>query len=324
MLVHAKYVFLSLAFTGVLVFAKYEEPLEDLVARGVRLYEQREYDGALYELNKAMGRLKHTPGHSLYEEVSKNLRLTKAKLSLERFAKRRLSPSLSNEGLSPLAAETEDFAVTQSFGKVIARKVWEDLEVAPSRHLGIGRTVTVLPGAGVELVEAQGRNFGLRCVQAGSFSLSSLHGIDLHSGAYLIHSMRSAKEMKLKAVFSDLVVFSQYPHAFMTSVETNGGLKIIGLLGKIRLSAGSEELELAPGELVFCINNSFSRKMDVELSTLVATSKLLNDFSVEPVFMKKLKQQALIQALRTEKKFRTSVGDVKGNRNFELKLLPEK
>ena len=42
-----------------------------------------------------------------------------------------------------------------------------------------------------------------------------------------------------------------------------------------------------------------------------------------PFFHSKLKQQATLQALRTKKKFRTVVGDVKGRENFELKILQD-
>ena len=63
--------------------------------------------------------------------------------------------------------------------------------------------------------------------------------------------------------------------------------------------------------------------MNVELSTLIVTSNLLTDFEDPPAFLKKLRQQAMMQALRTKKRFRTVVGDVKGADNFELKVLKE-
>ena len=63
--------------------------------------------------------------------------------------------------------------------------------------------------------------------------------------------------------------------------------------------------------------------MNVELSTLLVTSNLLTGFNQPPVFLKKLRQQAMLQALRTRKRFRTVVGDVKGTDNFELRVLKE-
>lgn len=63
--------------------------------------------------------------------------------------------------------------------------------------------------------------------------------------------------------------------------------------------------------------------MNVELSTLIVTSNLLTDFPTPPIYHAKLRQQAMLQAMRTKKKFRTVVGDVKGRENFELKILEE-
>ena len=78
-----------------------------------------------------------------------------------------------------------------------------------------------------------------------------------------------------------------------------------------------------PGELTFALPEGFSRKMNVELSTLMVTANLITAFGEPPSYMKKLRQQAMLQAMRTNKRFRTVVGDVKGNENFELKVLRE-
>jgi len=64
--------------------------------------------------------------------------------------------------------------------------------------------------------------------------------------------------------------------------------------------------------------------MSVELSTLMVTSKLLTGFEKPLPFMKRINQQAMMQALRTKQRFRTVVGDVKGTRDFEIKVIEEK
>ena len=69
------------------------------------------------------------------------------------------------------------------------------------------------------------------------------------------------------------------------------------------------------------MTDGFSRKMSIELSTLMVTSKLMTAFDEPPNYYKKLKQQALIQALRTKKRFRTVVGDAKNNSDFQIKIL---
>jgi len=73
--------------------------------------------------------------------------------------------------------------------------------------------------------------------------------------------------------------------------------------------------------LVFALPEGFSRKMSVELSTLMVTSKLMTGFDDPPVYLKKLRQQAMIQALRTRKRYKAVVGDAKNSEDFEIKVL---
>ena len=108
----------------------------------------------------------------------------------------------------------------------------------------------------------------------------------------------------------------------MVGITTNGGLKVIGLMGDCILEqpdAGSSTLK--PGELVFILPEGFSRKMSVELSTLMVTSKLMTAFDDPPVYHKKVRQQAMIQALRTKKRYKAVVGDAKNSDDFEIRVL---
>ena len=63
--------------------------------------------------------------------------------------------------------------------------------------------------------------------------------------------------------------------------------------------------------------------MSIELSTLMVTSKLITAFGKPLPFVNKLKQQAMMQALRTRKRYRTVVGDVKSNSDFEIRVLDQ-
>ncbi|HCY57354.1 MAG TPA: hypothetical protein DHU78_00675, partial [Opitutae bacterium] len=51
------------------------------------------------------------------------------------------------------------------------------------------------------------------------------------------------------------------PFAFMAGITTNGGVKIIGLLGEVSLGSDGGKLLLLPGELSFALSDGFSRKM---------------------------------------------------------------
>jgi hypothetical protein len=298
--------------------------VDEFYELGIKLQNDKEYDGALWELNKAMGMVKQNYNHPLREKIEEAIRVTKGKMVVARYAARKRNPQNLEDGLLPIENEPAEFIINQVFGKALARKVWDDRDrLAAEEFVGIGRTITVLPDGGIELEENQNNLFSLRCVKAASFTLTSENNISLHSGSYCIHTLRASSSLNISSTFVDLEVKSEQPFAFMVGVTTNGGMKLIGLLGRISLTMNGIEEEVIPGQLVFCLPEEFSRKMDVELSTLILTSKLLNSFKQAVVFQKKLEQQALIQGLRTKNRYRTTVGDVRGNKNFELNVFPE-
>jgi hypothetical protein len=302
------------------------ETVEEIFNRGVDLQEKREYDGSLWELNKAMGMVKNNYNHPLRIKIEEAIRITKGKMLVSKYASRKRSSPLIDGGdeLETIENEPSDFVVQQVFGKSLARKVWENRdELKEEDPVGLGRTVTVLPDGGVEISANYTQGFSLRSVQAASFSLVSESEISLHSGSYCFYSTHSNSKIKISSTLADVELFSEQPFAMMVGVTTNGGMKVIGLLGRIQLTLDGESKEILPGNLVFCLPNDFSRKMDVELNTLLMTSKLLNSFKKPVLFHKKLNQQALLQALRTKNRYRSTVGDVKGNKNFEVTIFPE-
>jgi hypothetical protein len=308
-------------FTG---FA--EETVEEVYQIGINLEQEREYDGALWELNKAMGMVKQNYNHPLREKIEEAIRVIKGKMVVSKYASRKRSSRLADGGdeLETIENEPFDFVIQQVFGKSLSRKVWENRdELEAEDPVGLGRTVTVLPDGGVEISANYTPGFSLRSVQAASFSLVSESEISLHSGSYCLYSTHSDLKIKISSTLADVELFSEQPFAIMVGVTTNGGMKVIGLLGRIQLTMDGETKEILPGNLVFCLPNDFSRKMDVELNTLLMTSKLLNSFKKPVLFHKKLNQQALLQALRTKNRYRSTVGDVRGNKNFEVNVFPE-
>ena len=100
------------------------ESVEEVYANGMKLFEDEEYDGALFELNKAMGMLKHKYSHPLRAEVEKQIRLTKGKIVVSRYSRKNKTEELKpDNGLKPIKDEGRDFLIQQVFGKVIARKI---------------------------------------------------------------------------------------------------------------------------------------------------------------------------------------------------------
>ena len=113
----------------------------------------------------------------------------------------------------------------------------------------------------------------------------------------------------------------------MTAVTEIGGLKCIGLLGNLHLSlSDSKSTELRPGELVFIFTEGrgFSRKVNLELATVMQTSSLIRDFEEPLPFLEDIAQIARKQNRRIRSRFRALVGDAKSDKDFELMILRDK
>jgi hypothetical protein len=250
--------------------------------------------------------------------------LTKGKLLVQRYNKNHNKENeMKGNALHPISEESDDIEVNQFFGSVLAREVWQNKKINKiGDNLGFGRRVTVLPSAGVELSYVDGYKYKIRAVEAASFALSNENVFDFHSGSFSLASLENNSLCLVKSPLAEFHLKSDDPFAVLFAVTTNGGLKIIGLLGEIELVQKTKpSISLRPGQLIFSMPDGFSRKMSVELSTLMVTSKLMTAFEDPPNFYRKLKQQALIQALRTKKRFRTLVGDAKTNSDFQIKVL---
>ena len=302
--------------------------VEKLLDAGRKEADRGEFAKALGHFNKAMGYLKQaSPSHPLNEVVRREIKITKGRSLVARFQNRSgLKIHRKDEPL-PLDQEPEEVLVNQCFGTILARQVWTPREITGSgEFLGLGRRLTILPKGGVELFVGKERNFSVRSVDAASLALPEAGVFDLHSGAFAISSSNDGSSCTIKSPLSSLKLSCPKTFAVMVGITTNGGLKVMGLMGDCILEqpdAGSSTLK--PGELVFILPEGFSRKMSVELSTLMVTSKLMTGFDDPPVYHKKVRQQAMIQALRTKKRYKAVVGDAKNSDDFEIRVLkPER
>lgn len=303
-----------------------EQEVKSLLDQGKLEAENGEFANAMNSLNQAMGYLRQvSSSHPLLEEVQKQMRITKGRSLVARYKNRSGLNSIEKNVLLSLREETEDVYVDQCFGTVLAREIWHPRDINRKGELfGLGRRITVLPSAGVEVSMKNGFKYSLRAVEAASFALLDDNIIDFHSGSFSLSSLEKNTRAIIKSPLTEFVLESEDPFAIMLAVTTNGGLKVISLLGEIELKQKQKpSTSLRTGQLIFSLPDGFSRKMNVELSTLMVTSKLITAFDEPPTFFKKLKQQALIQALRTKKRFRTIVGDAKTNSDFQIQVLEE-
>ncbi len=298
--------------------------IEKLIQLGRSEADKGDFSKALGYYNKAMGYLKQaSPKHPLNEIVRKEIRIAKGRSLVARYQNRSGLKIIQKDELLPLSQEPEDILVTQRFGTVLAREVWQPKEIQSiGEFVGIGRRLTILPQAGVELYFGDTSKFSLRSVDAASFAMPEKKVFDLHSGSFVVSSNGNSNSATIKSPLTTVQVTCDTPFALMIGITTNGGIKFIALVGDCKLE--QEKLApsvLSPGELVFALPEGFSRKMSVELSTLMVTSKLMTGFDDPPVYLKKLRQQAMIQALRTRKRYKAVVGDAKNSEDFEIKVL---
>ncbi|MBT6850641.1 MAG: hypothetical protein HOA16_05525 [Opitutae bacterium] len=294
--------------------------------KGQTLADQGEFVPAVSAFNRAIGLLEQDqkPDPLLRERIEQALRITKGRSIVARY-KGSLSDSSAGKAQATIPSEPKVINIRQIFGSVLLRGAFEPRSLTKSGEgFGFGRRVTVSSKSGVDLDFPGKTGFNLRAVDAGSFTLPTPGVLDAHSGAYLLRANEDDGKMRVEAPFAEVDISGDDPFAVMIGITTNGGLKMIGLLGEVELRRSGEDLQkLRPGQLIFVLPKGYSRKMFVELSTLIATADLLTAFEEPPAYYKRLKTEALVQALRTKRRFRTVVGDVKGRDSFEMKVLRE-
>ena len=177
---------------------------ERFLNEGVSLTDRGEFAESVKILNRALGILREFPSsHPLRVRIEKQLRITKGKSVVSRYENR--SSRNKNSELLPLKNESNDYLVTQIFGKVSSRKVClprENLEL--NNPVALGRRITVFPNAGVELISNPNKQTVIRSLNASSIDLISSEEISLHSGFSLL-------SVKTKAIMPVSIVYTCFP-----------------------------------------------------------------------------------------------------------------
>ena len=306
------------------------EKILSMLSEGETLADQGKFASSVSILKRALTLLDQSekPSELLRNKLEQALRITKGRAIVARYNIKPIPPveiPSPSSSLRPQSEEPKELQVKQVFGSVLLRGVFQPRSLTNSGEtFAFGRRVTVSSKSGVDLDLPGKADFNLRAVDAGSFTLPTPGVLDAHSGAYLLRANEDDGEIRIEAPFAEVEVLGDDPFAVMVGITTNGGLKMIGLLGEVELRRPGQKLEkLRPGQLVFVLPKGYSRKMYVELSTLIATADLLTAFKEPVPYYKRLNTEALVQALRTKRRFRTVVGDVKGRDSFEMKVLRE-
>lgn len=148
-------------------------------------------------------------------------------------------------------------------------------------------------------------------IEKGALLADNREGNDMHFSGFSVNLEISGKGL------------------FILQATVNGGLKIISLAGRFTLNQpviGIKKVKLYPGQLVFAHpeKKEFSKILNFNLKTLIASSGLINEFDNEPSFDRELSKAVIEQQVLITKEFRAKVGDAYEASTFDIEKIPEK
>lgn len=188
--------------------------------------------------------------------------------------------------------------------------------VKRASFLTLDSRITVRPRSGLETMSA-GYQFRFGADTRFTLSKGAIH---LHEGSVMIQSRKIGNKVILKSSESLLRVSGI--GTCMIEVETNGGFKIVSILGRIILGTGEDgqQDELLAGELVFLNpgNSALYDKINVNLAKVVETSFLLSGFENSSSFNRSLNSVVQAQQESIGTTYNAEVGDAKEVDTFEI------
>ena len=149
-----------------------------------------------------------------------------------------------------------------------------------------GEIISVRPRSGVETIAS---GYKLRYGAESRFSLNE-NSINLEEGAIMVESRRIEGSLRINGPESSLLIGGA--GCLMGEVETNGGIKVIGIFGRMRISCTQSNFSqnLMPGELYFLMpgGRGFGEKVNINLEKLIESSYLLSGFRNSEFFKNSL------------------------------------
>lgn len=216
---------------------------------------------------------------------------------------------LSGQGRHLLISQIGDGAIVSKEQGII-----EPLRRAS--FLPLDFRISVPARSGLETLSA---GYQFRFGADTKFSLVD-EALHLHEGSIMIQSRKMGNRVVIQSPESLLRISGV--GTCMLEVETNGGVKVIGVLGRMIMRAGKEskETDLLAGELIFVKpgESGFGDKINVNLSKVLETSFLLSAFKNSTSFQNSLVSIARVQKDSTSKIYAAEVGDAKESDTFEI------
>ena len=188
--------------------------------------------------------------------------------------------------------------------------------VVRASYLPQGERVSVRPRSGLETLAAG------RTLRFGSETIFMIEdkGIVLYEGSLLYRTRKMGALLNLKVPEAEVSLDGM--GAAMLEVEPNGGLKIVGMLGRVRITdvQSNRATQLLPGELLFVKpgGRGFGDLVYVNLGKMTKTSFLVGGFNNLSSFERSLAVVTKAQDESIAKRFRAVVGDAKGVDTFEV------
>ncbi len=144
--------------------------------------------------------------------------------------------------------------------------------------------------------------------------------IHLHDGSIMIQSRKIGNNVIIQAPESKLSISGVGTSMF--EVDTNGGLKVIGVLGRMvfGIGGGSIKTDLLAGELTFVKpgESGFGEKTNVNLAKVLETSFLLSGFKNNSSFQNSLASIVRAQKDSLDKIYAAEVGVAKDSVTSEI------
>ncbi len=236
-----------------------------------------------------------------------------------RFASSR-KKSVKQPPITQASVNTPLFEISQLSGTQFLRGITGLKECQLGEVLPKDAALFVRSESSLEATAATGEL--LRLGAKTNLELGRKRNLEIYKGALLLSVPENAHGFTINSPLSRVEV--QGEGALMTAVTEIGGLKCIGLLGNLHLTLPNQKsTELRPGELIFVFTEGrgFSRKVNLELATVMQTASLIRDFEEPLPFLEDIAHIAKKQNRRIRNRFRALVGDAKSDKDFELMIL---
>ena len=205
---------------------------------------------------------------------------------------------------------------SQGDGALITNEKGDRVSLRQASYLPTNQLISVRPRSGLETLCA-GYNF--RYGSETKFFINE-ESIELNSGSILIKSRKIGNTISVVGPECGIKISGS--GTCLIEVETSGGLKVVGVLGRFRLSdhENDQSIELMPGELSFLMpgGRGFGDRVNINLEKLIETSYLLSGFPNPKSFVDAMQKIASVQKESIGRSYNVKVGDSKSPDSFEI------